>query len=366
MPGQKSLIRNSVAKMSGYVPGEQSRSDKIIKLNTNENPYPPSPRVVEALLSLDVGKLRLYPDPVSLELRKELAGRHGCKPENVFVCNGSDETLKLCTQAFVENGGSIGYFNPSYSLYPVLADIREAVKRPIELSDEFEWPTDAMADMDFDLFFLSNPNAPTSILYPSDAVRDFCVSGKGVVVIDEAYVDFASHDCMNLALTMDNVLVARTLSKSFSLAGLRVGYAIGPEPLINALMKLKDSYNVDAISQQVALAAVKDSEYMRTNVARICKTRSRLTMLLKDKGYKVYPSEANFIWTKPAGIQAEKLFGILRKKGILVRYFPGDRTGAYIRITIGTDTEIDRLLDTLSKIVDGTFADNDNLNEGKP
>ncbi len=340
-----SLIRKSVENMSGYVPGEQPDDSRIVKLNTNENPYPPSPVVQKALSSLDAEKLRLYPNPVADALRKRIAELHGCSVDNVFVGNGSDEVLALCTRAFVENDGSIGYLDPSYSLYPVLADIRDVEKRPVPLKEDFTW--DVPSDYEASLFMLTNPNAPTGMLASVDQVRDFCSNFNGVVLVDEAYVDFSSWNCMELALEMKNVMVARTLSKSFSLAGLRVGYVVGSEPLISAMYKLKDSYNLDMISQEMALAALSDIEHMTLNAAKIIATRVRLSKELEALGYHVLPSETNFLWVKPANINAKDLFERLKNIGILVRYFNGDTTGDYIRITIGTDEEVEELLKAL-------------------
>ena len=348
MAGNERLIRKSVQGMAGYVPGEQVAGDGIIKLNTNENPYPPAPGVERALRELDVEALRRYPNPVSTVLRERIAEIHGCPESHVFVGNGSDEVLALCTRAFVENDGAIGYFDPSYSLYPVLADIRDAEKRPVPLGDDFAWsmPDDYVAS----LFFLTSPNAPTGLLYPRDTVLGFCSRFPGVVVIDEAYVDFAAENCMDLAGEFGNVVVARSLSKSYSLAGLRVGYLVGPASLVEALVKLKDSYNLDAVSQAVSLAALQDIDYMRANVEKIKRTRARLSTALSGMGHTVYPSETNFVWIRPNGIAARSLFEQLRERRILIRYFEGERTGEYVRITVGTDAEIDKLLECISMV----------------
>jgi len=341
----KKLIRTSVELMEGYTPGEQPTEKNIIKLNTNENPYPPSPEVERALLTMNPARLRLYPDPLSKKLREKIAGMHGCKISQVFVCNGSDEVLALCTRAFVENNGSIGYFVPSYSLYPVLAKIRDVKEKPVELTEEFGWRMPK--NYKCSLFFLTCPNAPTGILYPKNEISAFCRNFPGVVVIDEAYVDFSKENCMNLALTLNNVLVIRTVSKSFSLAGMRVGYAVGPERLIEALFKIKDSYNLDRVSQEVAFGAFSDLKHMRANVEKIKATRTRLTKALSALGHRVYPSESNFLWVRPHGLSAKELFKRLRAKRILVRYFPGPRTGDFVRITVGTNAECDQLLSAL-------------------
>jgi histidinol-phosphate aminotransferase len=340
------FIRESVRKMTAYTPGEQPADTQIVKLNTNENPYPPSPRVAQALRELDPERLRLYPDPVSMDLRKGIAALHGCGVESVFAGNGSDEILALCTRAYVEDRGSIGYFVPSYSLYPVLADIRVVEQRPVDLGPEFDWK---MPDSySCSLFFLTNPNAPTAILYPPAQVMAFCERLPGVVVIDEAYVDFSRESCLALALERDNVLVVRTLSKSYSLAGLRVGYAVGHPDLVAAMYKLKDSYNLDRLSQALALAAISDQAHMRMNVGKIKTTRRRLSEALAGLGFVVYPSESNFVWARPAGKSAGEVFEALRRQRILVRYFPGGRTGDFLRITVGTDAEADRLIAALT------------------
>lgn len=341
-------IRSVVRSLEAYVPGEQPGAG-VIKLNTNENPYPPSPRVAAALASLDAAELRLYPDPVCRELREAAGALHGCRPAQVFVGNGSDEILALCTRAFVEDDGSIGYFDPSYSLYPVLADIRCVSKRPVALGSSFEWRMPA--GYDASLFFMTNPNAPTSVQYPARTVREFCAAFRGVVLVDEAYVDFAAESCMPLACEGGNVLVLRTFSKSYSLAGLRVGYAVGPEPLVDALYKLKDSYNVDRIAQRLALAALQDQDWMRANVEKVRATRARLAGVLRGFGFGVSDSETNFLWTRPAGCAAKDLFETLRGAGIYVRYFNAPRTAEYVRITIGTDAEVDRLIEAVARIV---------------
>jgi histidinol-phosphate aminotransferase len=337
-----SLVRRSVRRLAAYAPGEQPAAGAFIKLNTNENPYPPSPRVAEALAGADAAALRLYPDPFSRRLRERIARLHGVSPQNVFAGNGADEVLALCTRAFVERGGSIGYFVPSYSLYPVLADIREVRKRPVELGAGFRWRMPR--GYSCSLFFLTNPNAPTGMLYPRATVASFCRRFPGVVALDEAYVDFARGDCMDLARGLDNVLAVRTLSKAYSLAGLRVGYAVGSATLVGALFKLKDSYNIDALSQRLALAALSDVAHMRRNVARIRASRRRLSEALAGMGYTVYPSEANFVWAKPRGMPAAELFRRLRARKILVRHFDGPGTSGFVRVTVGTDREIRALV----------------------
>lgn len=342
------FIRKAVQDLKAYTPGEQPRVPDLVKLNTNENAYPPSPQIRD-VLARAFDRLRLYPDPVCTDFRDALAELHRCKPEQIFVGNGSDEVLALCTRAFVERGGTIGYFEPSYSLYPVLAAIEEIAVKPVRLNADFSW--NMPAGYAASLFFLANPNAPTSIQYPAATIASFCKSFPGVVLVDEAYVDFASYDGMDLALSLPNVLVARSFSKSYSLAGLRVGYAVGPEPLIAAMYKIKDSYNVDRVAQEIALAAIRDIGWMRRNVERIKDTRAKTAAGLERRGFKVFPSETNFLWVRPPRMPAKELFEELRKRKILVRYFPGELTGDYLRVTIATEGEMASFL----AAIDGIF-----------
>jgi histidinol-phosphate aminotransferase len=341
------FVRRTVQTMHPYVPGEQLRGADMIKLNTNENPYPPSPAVAAVLDQFPTDVLRRYPDPTAGSLRDSIASLHKVTPEQVIIGNGSDELLALCLRAFVERDQKVGYFDPSYSLYPVLAAIEELAVLPVALPDDFSWhmPEDYSAG----IFFLTNPNAPTSMLFPKAQVSAFCTRFNGVVVIDEAYVDFAEQDCLDLARTHDNVLVMRTFSKSFSLAAIRLGYAIGSQPLIEALLKIKDSYNVDLITQQIGLAALSDVASMRANTARIIATRERFTSALIERGWQVFPSQTNFLWTRPARESAGAVFEYLRAQQILVRYFDSDRLRGYLRISIGTDEEMTRLIACLDR-----------------
>lgn len=340
-------ICKNVEALEAYTPGEQPKDPGIIKLNTNENPYPPSPKVGEALRAFDYARLRLYPDPVFLALRQRISEIHGCTVNQVFIGNGSDEILALCTRAFVENDGSVGYFVPSYSLYPVLDAIRGVERRPVPLGRDFTWRMPA--GYSASLFFMTNPNAPTSMMYDKATVSAFCKGFGGVVLIDEAYGDFADATCMDLALAPDNAntLVMRTFSKSFSLAGMRFGFVIGPERLIGALYKIKDSYNMDMLAQVVGLAALSDLGYMRENVRKIRATRGRLTEELRRRGWRVCDSQTNFVFARPPDGDAKRVFEALKAAKIYVRYFPGPETGEYLRITVGTDGQTDALLKAL-------------------
>jgi len=333
--------------MTPYVPGEQPRLPNLIKLNTNENPYPPSPAVGAAIAALNPETLRLYPDPLCAGLRDKLAALFSCTPGHILVANGSDEALRLCTDAFVENDGTIGYFDPSYSLYPVLAAMRGVPSRPVNLWPEQTWKMPE--GYSCPLFFMTNPNAPTGMLFEKKHIKAFCETFPGVVVIDEAYADFARENALDLALTLPNVLVCRTLSKSYSLAGLRLGFLVGSPTLISALYKLKDSYNIDRIALALAEAAISDQAAMRANVQRIIATRERVERALRGRGWDVCPSETNFLWCRPpAGRTAAAVFKSLREQAIIVRYWDAPRLDAYLRITVGTDPQMDALLAALA------------------
>lgn len=347
----KNLIRKSVQALDGYVPGEQPKGENIIKLNTNENPWLCSAEVQDILHEIDVAHLAKYPDPVCTEVRKVIAEKHEVGIDNVFAGNGSDEVLALCIRAFVEpEGGSVGFFDPSYSLYPVLAEIEDVETRPVALDENYGWQ---MPDgYEASVFFLTNPNAPTSMLFPKKQVEEFVKSFPGVVVIDEAYVDFASENCMEFATKYDNVLVARTLSKSYALAGIRFGYCVGSKELIDALYKIKDSYNVNMLTQEIARVAIHDEGTMQAVTRAVKSSRKLLTDELTMLGFKVYPSEANFVWARPPRVNTRKIFEELKARNVYVRWFDGDRTRDCLRITVGTNDQIMKLIQALEEILE--------------
>jgi len=347
-------ITRAVQALKPYVPGEQPKSRAVVKLNTNENPYPPSPRCADVLKDFDLDRLRRYPDPVFAALRARLAKIWKTTPERVFVGNGSDEILTLMARAFVEDDEAIGSLDPSYSLYKTLAAIRNVVFVPTPLGDGFAWNGRIATEKATPtaLFLLTNPNAPTGVFVSVETIATAARRFKGVLVVDEAYADFAKANAVALATAPRNrnIVVMRTLSKSFSLAGLRLGYCIGPEDLIEALYKVKDSYNVDALAQAVARAALNDLPWMRANVAKVRKTRTRVARELARRGWDVPTSESNFLFARPAHRPAAELFEALRRRNIFVRYFPGPRTGDRLRITIGTDADMDTLLAALAEL----------------
>ena len=340
-------IARHVRRLEAYTPGEQPKARNVVKLNTNENPYPPSPECAKVLAQFQLDRLRRYPDPVFEELRGELAKLAGTTPERIFVGNGSDEVLSVAARAFVEDNEAIGSLDPSYSLYKTLAAIRNVkwygAKRRVDGSL-------AAMPNNVSLFLWTNPNAPTGEFAEPATIAAFAKKFPGVVIVDEAYADFARANCLDLASAAKNrnVIVMRTFSKSYSLAGLRVGWCVGPEDLIAALYKVKDSYNVDAVAQAVALAAVRDQKWMLANRNKVVKTRKRFTAALENRGWDVIPSESNFVFARPpAPIKAKDLFAALKAKNIFVRDFPGPKTGDRLRITIGTDGQMNTLLSAL-------------------
>ena len=342
-------IAKHIRSLEGYVPGEQPKSRSVVKLNTNENPYPPSPKCAAVLASFDLDNLRRYPDPNCSALAEEIAKANGTTADHVFVGNGSDEVLALCARAFVENDESIGSLDPSYSLYKTLAAIRDVkwTGTPIHSNTQTLKPSNHSR---VSLFLWTNPNAPTGEFAEPKAIAAFARKFPGVVLEDEAYADFARGNCMALATAPRNrnVIVMRTVSKSYSLAGLRVGYCVGPKDLIEALYKIKDSYNVDAVAQRVALAALRDRAYHRKTVAKVVKTRKAFVKALERRGWDVIPSETNFVFAKPPSpAKAKDVFAYLKSKNIFVRYFAGPLTGDRLRITIGTDGQMKTLLDAL-------------------
>ena len=358
-------ITKSVRRLEAYTPGEQPKAKNVVKLNTNENPYPPSPACARVLKSFDLDRLRRYPDPNFGDLRAALAKLNRTRPENIFVGNGSDEILALAAKTFVENDEQIGSLDPSYSLYKTLAAIRDVKWVGQDMRRKTKDLTSSVSRLpsSVSLFLWTNPNAPTGTFAEPKEIAAFAKRFKGVVLVDEAYADFARTNCMKLATARANrnVLVMRTFSKSYSLAGLRVGYCVGPKDLIEALYKVKDSYNVDALAQAVALAAVRDQKWMKANVAKVVKTRTWFTQELVRRDWDVLPSESNFVFARPPaagegkrkkgkGKSADEIFSLLRKRNIFVRYFPAPKTRDRIRITIGTDVQMKKLLKALDEL----------------
>lgn len=358
----QSLIRPLVHTLHAYVPGEQPKIKGLIKLNTNENPYPPSPSVLQAVRSATDGRLRLYPNPTAEKLRDKLARLHRCKPENIIVGNGSDEVLALAVKCFVEpkevrqRNEVVQYFTPSYSLYPVLADIHGAAKHAVALNADFTMPSvtelkrGGRWNFNAALTLITTPNAPSGRGYKTAELEKLCKAQRGVVVLDEAYVDFANENAMKLALKHPHVLVARTFSKAYSLCFQRVGYFVGHPELIAALHKIRDSYNVNGLGQIAAEATLDDLGYYQTNFKKIIGTREWLSRELTKRGFRVLPSQTNFILAKPPLFPAKEWLQKLRDGKILVRWFSAPEVNEYLRITIGTQREAESLLKLVKKI----------------
>jgi histidinol-phosphate aminotransferase len=381
IPNPKSLVRPLVRGLHPYVYGEQPNIKGLVKLNTNENPFPPSPKVLAGVKTAVDGRLRLYPNPTAQALREKLAKLHGCRPDNIIIGNGSDELLALATRCFVEpaergqlarefrsgkNAGKlpalqsktvVQYFTPSYSLYPVLADIHGAAKIAVPLKADFGLPSvaelkrDGIWNFDAALTFVTTPNAPSGRGYKTAELAELCRAQCGVLILDEAYVDFAAENAMALALKYPHVLVARTFSKTYSLCFQRVGYFVGHPELIAALHKIRDSYNVNGLGQIAAEATLGDLKYYRANFKKIIATRKWLSRELTKLGFRVFPSRTNFILARPPLFPAEDWLRKLRERNILVRWFSFPEVKEYLRITIGTEAEAAALVKASREIV---------------
>ena len=343
-----SFERNNIEKMQGYAPGEQIRAANTIKLNTNENPYPPSPQVAEALKSINVAALRRYPSPMADSFREAASRLHNVSAEQIIPTNGGDELLRLVLTTYVEQLDTIAVCKPSYSLYPILAEIQGCRFKEISLNDDWSMPENFIEQLNKSaakLLILVNPNAPTGTLLRADYLAEIAENFSGLLLIDEAYVDFVdpelNYDSISLINSHDNILILRTLSKAYSLAGLRFGYGIAAKSLIEPMMyKTRDSYNTDHIAQSLATAALDSCEYARENCVRIRQSREQLRADIEALGLTVPTSQSNFILCQvPESIGAEKLYLQLKQRNILVRYFEQDRLRDKLRISIGTDAD---------------------------
>ena len=353
-----------VAAMSPYVPGEQPQGGGWVKLNTNENPYPPSLRSLEAIrvaLVNDGAALRLYPSPDSAPLREAVARFHGFDAAHVVAGNGSDDVLNLLIRAYAGPGRPIGMLNPSYSLYPVLAAAQNAEVVKVEVTDALGVDVGAVARCGASVFFLTNPNAPLGVAFATDVVRQVAKAFPGLLVVDEAYASFADADCVALVKEFPNVVVTRTLSKAHALAGMRVGYALCPPAVAEVLHRVRDSYNVDRLAQLAAAAALDDREWLDVTVAQVRATRDRLAASLRKLGWQVNPAAGNFVLAAPVSSKraasvetAAHCFEFLRARKILVRRFPNHRlTEKSMRISVGTEQETDVFLQAVAAWMEG-------------
>jgi len=349
------FVNPHVLDLHPYVPGKQPVGEGWIKLNTNELPYPPSPLVAEAVAA-EVARLPKYPSPTSAVLREEIAALHGVEAAQVIVGNGSDEILSMLVRAFAGPDREIGETFPSYSLYPVLAAIQNTTVRSVALGPDGALPVEEIARCSAPLFFLTTPNAPFGYGFALDALRAAVGSFGGVFVADEAYVDFGDTTAVELLAEFPNLVVTRTFSKSYGLAGLRVGYAVASSETIDLLDRIRDSYNVNRLSQAGALAALRDQDYLRAVVGKVRATRDRFSSALRERGWNVVPSQTNFVFARPpvpaggdGSAAAARAFEQLEAARILVRYFPKHPTTSDgLRISIGTDAEMDRCLEVLT------------------
>ena len=350
-----SYFRSNIDQMEGYRPGEQPKEGDVVKLNTNENPYPPSPKVLEAVQGELNENLRKYPDPLCLEVRKRAAEIFDVSPEQIIVGNGSDDILTMIVRAFAGEGDLIVQPFPTYTLYQTLAQIQSARIVSVPFENLTELPTDIVQE-GAKITFIANPNSPTGTAISTVDLEELAGKIDGVLVVDEAYVDFADANSLDLIKHKDNVLVLRSFSKSFSLASLRIGLGFGQEPLIEGLFKVKDSYNVNRISQAAAIAALDDIEYMHQMVGRVRETRESLAKTLGDLGLQVYSSQSNFLWVKCSTPTAGQIYAELKKRKVLVRYFSHPDIDDCLRITIGTPEEIEIFLAELKAILKKEMA----------
>ena len=343
-----------VGQLTPYVPGEQPRLNRLVKLNTNEHPYPPSPAVLQAIAAVSGDELRRYPDPESSDLKRAFAQRHGLQPDQVFLGNGSDEVLAHVFQALLRHEAPLLFPDVTYSFYPVWSELYGVDWRAVPLAADYSVePGDYSAGKG--AIIVPNPNAPTGMLLPLEGLRLLLQRNPdAVVVIDEAYIDFGGQSAVRLIPEFDNLLVVQTLSKSRSLAGLRVGVAMGSAPLIEGLERVKNSFNsypLDILAQRAALAALDDETYFLEANQRVIASRERLVAALQGMGFSVLPSAANFVMASHQRKEASELFAALRERGIIVRYFRQPRIDNYLRITVGTDAQCDELLSALAELL---------------
>jgi len=343
-------FRDNIEKIKGYESGFQPRSVDIIKLNTNENPYLPSPQAVEVLSKINVEQLRRYPDPVGTAFREAAAEVHGVRPENIMCCNGGDDLLTIAFRAFCDENRPVAYPVPTYSLYPVLANLQNCQALEVPFDQEFNLPVE-LTKTNAALTIVCNPNAPSGSFISVGELASLADELSGVLLIDEAYADFADENCAGLVKDFDNVIILRSLSKGYGLAGLRFGYAIAPAGLISGLMNVKDSYNVDAVAIAVATAAIKDQEYFNQTTENVKKAREFLTAQLRALKFEVQRSYSNFVLAETKRCKARVIYDKLVQRNIYVRYFDLPGLENKLRITVGTQEQNDKVILALKEIL---------------
>jgi histidinol-phosphate aminotransferase len=339
-------VRRCIRAMEGYVPGKQLSGGTYIKLNTNENPYPPSPRVLEALRQAVGAELRLYSDPMALRLRETAAELYGCEVDEVIAGNGSDDILTIIFRTFLDAGDVLVTPAPSYMLYKPLSALQDATFKEIPMGPGYTLPED-LDEHGAKVVIIVNPNAPTGVLHPRAALRAFLERTQSIVVIDEAYADFAGESVIDMVKEFPHLMVVRTFSKAYALAGMRLGLGLARREIITEMLKVKDSYNLDSLAIVAGCAALQDQEWLQETVGMIVRTRTWVQQELEGMGLYVPPSRSNFVFpTIPDGRAAE-VFEALEKRRILVRYFRGPRVQDSLRISIGTDADMEACLQAL-------------------
>ena len=356
-------FRDNIEQMKGYEPGFQPPTaslceancggrpiTEVVKLNTNENPYPPSPAVLKVIAEIKPEQLRRYPDPMGNVFREAAAKINGVEPDWIMVCNGGDELLRMAFTAFCDKKRPAAYPVPTYSLYPVLAQIQGCKAIEVPFDEEFNLPS-KLARTKAALTIVCNPNAPSGTVIETEELAELATEIKGVLLIDEAYVDFAERSCIELVKQFDNIIILRSLSKGYSLAGLRFGYAIAKPGLIEGLLKVKDSYNADAIAIAAATTAIKDQGYFKETVEKVKAERKRLSEQLRAIGFTLPDSSSNFVFAEHQARKAKSIFDKLVQRNIYVRYWDLPGIENKLRISVGTKEQNDTLLSALKEIV---------------
>ncbi len=345
-------FRRNIEKMAAYVPGEQPAiGERVIKINTNENPYPPSPAAMKVLREIDGEQLRRYPQPAAQAFRVAAGAVLGYDADWILPGNGSDDLLTMIFRACTEPGRAAAYAMPTYTLYRTLAGIQDAEVIEVPFDDDFNLPADALAEARAPLTLVANPNAPSGTPFTPDELEALAGRVKGLMVIDEAYADFAESSAIDLPRRCPNVIVLRTLSKGYSMAGLRLGFGVARPEILAGLMKVKDSYNVDAIACAVGAAAIADQPYMKDCAAKVRQSRGALAGQLKALGFAVWPSQANFLLVRPTTVGARQIYEGLKKRGILIRYFQQPRLEDKLRISIGTEQDNAQFIRAIREIL---------------
>lgn len=347
------FLSSRLEKLEAYTPGEQPGDRRYIKLNTNESPYPPSPQVLESVNAQQVSLLNLYPDPTCKVLKERLAERYGVSTDMVFVSNGSDDILNFAFMAFCDSRKGMAYADITYGFYSVFAQLHGVPSKMIPLRDDLTIDADSFAVCPMNAV-IANPNAPTGIALPLTEIKRIAVTNTDrLVIVDEAYVDFGGQSALTLLPECDNIMVVRTFSKSRSMAGARLGFAIASPEIIADLELMKYStnpYDINRLTQIAGIAAIESDEYYFENAKRIIETREYTAQRLTSAGFQVIPSKANFVFARHPRYDGELLYKALRETGILVRHFKNDRIKDYLRITIGLKEEMEALCNTLERL----------------